>query len=92
MMCLAACHTEQDFLESEQGQEAEMRTEVITATVADDATKATVDGVGTFGWVDGTDMIAVHTTTGYVTSTTADGTGASASFSVISPLSNSPWR
>ena len=88
MMCLAACHTEQDFLESEQGQEAEMWTEVITATVADDATKATVADGGTFGWVGGTDMIAVHTTTGYVTSTAADATGASANFSVTYPYSS----
>ena len=87
LFCLAACNDIQEIKEITQPEDSnapvQMITETISARVGNGTTKATINGTsGAFSWTEGKDKIAVHTTGGYVLSTTASASGASTEFTV----------
>ncbi len=75
----------EDIQKENGAEEGALITETVTASVSEGGTKATISNAASdnFNWTVSTDKIAVHTTgSGYVTSTGASATAATASFTV----------
>lgn len=75
----------EDIQKENGAEEGALITETVTASVSEGGTKATISNAASdnFSWTITTDKIAVHTTgSGYVTSTGASATAATASFTV----------
>lgn len=84
MLTLASCQkdarTEDVVVPQEKG--TIVNPVVIRATLDTDDTKSTVSSAGNFAWTATTDLVAYHTTEGYVVSSGASETGVSTEFTV----------